>query len=116
MEVVEDREDGEAVRGGVRVHAAADGEREWETVLAVLAEDLEHGAGGGMLPEEAADDGRPGPVHGLEAVEEAQVLGGEEGRLRGAEDVLDEVGVEALHVCRGVGVRWWSKCYFLGLL
>ncbi len=51
-----------------------------------------------MLLEEAADDVRPGPVHGLEAVEEAQVLGGEEARLHAGENVLDEVGVEALHV------------------
>jgi hypothetical protein len=69
-----------------------------------------------MLLEEAADDGRPGPVHGLEAVEEAQVLGGEEARLYAGENVLDEVGVEALHVCRGVVLRWCSKCYFLGSL
>ena len=116
VEVVEDREDGEAVRGGVRVHAAAEGERECVSSFAVLAEDLEHGAGGGLLLEEAADDGRPGPVHGLEAVEEAQVLGGEEARLHAGENVVEEVGVEALHVCRGVVLRWCSKCYFLGLL
>ena len=98
-EVVDDGEHGEAVRGGVRVHAAAEGEREWVGSFAVLAEALEHGAGGRILFEKAADDVRPGPVHGLEAVEEAQVLGGEEGRLYAGENVLDEVGVEALHVC-----------------
>ncbi len=102
VEVVEDREHGETVGGGVRVHAAAEGEREWVSNFAVLAEDLEHGAGGGMLLEEAANDVRPGLVHGLEAVEEAQVLGGEEARLHAGENVLDEVGVETLHVCRGV--------------
>jgi hypothetical protein len=51
----------------------------------------------------------PGRAHGLEAVEEAQVLGGDEGRVHAAEDVVEELGVEALHaagdvwVCAGAG-------------
>jgi hypothetical protein len=99
VEVVEHGEHGEAVRGGVRVHAAAEGEREWVSSFAVLAEDLEHGSCRGMLSEHTTGSVGPGAAHGLEAVEEAQVLGGEEGRLRAAEDVVQELGVEAMHVC-----------------
>jgi hypothetical protein len=69
----------------------------------LLAEELEHGAGGGVLPEDAVDRVAPGGAHGLEAVEEAQVLGREEARLHAGEDVVEELGVEALHVC----VRVW---------
>ena len=98
MEVVEDGEHGEAVRGGVRVHAAAEGERESKYVFAVLAEELEHGAGGGILFEDAVDSVGPGCVHGLEAVEAAEVGGGEKLRLYVAENVEEELGVEALHV------------------
>jgi hypothetical protein len=59
-----------------------------------------------MLPEEAAGGAGPGAAHGLEAVEEEEVLGGQKLRLRlhGAEDVVEELGVEALHVC----VRVWG--------
>ncbi len=99
MELVEDGEHGEAVRGGVRVHAAGEGEPERVILLTVLAEEREHGAGGGVLSEQTTGGLEPGCVHGLEAVEEAQVRGGEEGRLRAAEDVVEELGVEALHVC-----------------
>ena len=52
-----------------------------------------------MLSEQTTGCLVPGCVHGLEAVEEAQVRGGEEGRLREEEDVVEELGVEALHVC-----------------
>jgi hypothetical protein len=72
-------------------------------MFAVLAEELEHGACGGVLLEDTADGVGPGRAHGLEAVEEAQVLGGDEGRVHAAEDVVEELGVEALHVC----VRVW---------
>jgi hypothetical protein len=116
VEVVDDREHGEAVRGGVRVHAAAEGERERVGSLAVLAEALEHGAGRRILFEKAADDVRPGLVHGLEAVEEAQVLGGEELRLRlhAAEDVVEELGVEALHVWAVCGCAGGLSAFFGG--
>lgn len=81
-ELVEHGEHGEAVRGGVRVDAAGEGERENKFAFAVLAEELEHGAGGGMLLEDTADSAGPCCVHGLEAAEAAQVGRGEEGRLR----------------------------------
>jgi hypothetical protein len=68
-------------------------------IFAVLAEELEHGAGRRILWEDAADSVGPGCAHGLEAVEDAQVLGGDEGRVHAAEDVVEELGVEALHVC-----------------
>jgi hypothetical protein len=68
-----------------------------------------------MLPEEAADDARPGPVHGLEAVEEAQVRGGEELRLRAAEDVVQELGVEALRVCGREGCAGGPSAFFGGV-
>ena len=66
-----------------------------------------------LLLEEAADGVGPGAAHGLEAVEEAQVLGGEEARLHAGEDVLDEVGVEALHVC-GCGCALVVEVLFFG--
>jgi hypothetical protein len=96
-EVVEDREHGEAVRGGVRVHAAAEGEAEGILFLAVLAEEREHGAGGRELLEDTAGCAAPGCDHGLEAVEAAQVRGGGATRLHAGEDVEQEVGGEALH-------------------
>ena len=100
LEVVEHREHGEAVRGGVRVHAAGEGEFERIIFVTVLAEDIEHGAGGGVLSEDAVDSVAPGGAHGLEAAEAAQVAGGEKLRLCAADDVVEEVGVEALHcVC-----------------
>ncbi len=68
-------------------------------IFAVLTEELEHGAGRRILWEDAGDSVGPGCAHGLEAVEDAQVLGGDEGRVYAAEDVVEELGVEALHVC-----------------
>jgi hypothetical protein len=55
-----------------------------------------------VLSEQTTGGLVPGSVDSLEAVEEAQVRGGEEGRLREEEDVVEELRVEALHVC-GVG-------------
>ena len=52
-----------------------------------------------MVSEQTTGGLVPGSVDSLEAVEEAQVRGGEEGRLREEEDVVEELGVEALHVC-----------------
>jgi len=98
LEVVEHGEHGEAVRGGVRVDAAGEGEFERVIFAAVLAEELEHGAGGGVLPEDAVDRVAPGGAHGLEAVEQAQVAGGEKERESEQQDVVEELGVEALHV------------------
>jgi hypothetical protein len=41
------------------------------------------------------------------------VAGGEKLRLCAADDVVEEVGVEALHcVCVGVRWCWCRKCYF----
>ena len=97
MEVVEDGEHGEAVRGGVRVDAAGEGELEDKVVLAVLAEELEHGACGGVLAEDIVHSVRPGAAHGLEAVEAAEVGRGDEARGRVVQDVEEELGVEALH-------------------
>ena len=81
-ELVEHGEHGEAVRGGVRVDAAGEGEFENKVVFAVLAEELEHGACRRILPENAVDRAGPGAAHGLAAAEDTQVRGGEEGRLR----------------------------------
>jgi hypothetical protein len=57
----------------------------------------------------------PGRAHGLEAVEEAQVLGGDEGRVHAAEDVVEELGVEALHVCVRVWGALLAELLFLSL-
>ncbi len=107
VKVVEDGEHGEAVGGGVRVHAAAEGESEQRALLAVLAEELDHGADGDVLFEDTVDSAVPGAAHGLEAVEEAEVVGGDEARGRVVQDVVEEVGVEALHVCVEV---WRCAC------
>ena len=97
VKVVEDGEHGEAVRGGVRVDAAAEGELEAKRPLTVLAEELEHGACRRMLLEDMTDSVRPGAAHGLEAVEAAQVGRGDEARGRVVQDVQEELGVEAVH-------------------
>ena len=113
LEVVEHREHGEAVRGGVRVDAAGEGEAQREVVLAVVPEELEHGACRRILPQNAEDSVAPGGADGPEAAEAAQVAGGEKLRLCAADDVVEELGVEALHcVCGCACVRGCRKCYF----
>ena len=116
MEVVEDGEHGEAVRGGVRVHAAAEGEAEAKLLLAVAAEELEYGACGRVLLEDTVESAGPGCVHGLEAVEAAQVGGGDEAGGRALQDVDEELGVEALHVGWGCVCAGGPSAIFLGLI
>ena len=60
------------------------------------------------MPENVAGGVGPGATHGLEAVEAAHVGGGEKLRLHVAENVDEELGVEALHACGdvvGAGAR-----------